>query len=215
MQYTALVLGSTGLVGTSLINHLLQDDRYIRVYAIVRKANCFPVHPKLIEIVADFNSIEIHKNLNINHIYCCIGSTKRKTPNQSAYYQIDHDYPLRIAELFECDTYTYVSSVGANPKSSNFYLKMKGATEMDLQHFPIHSINILRPSLLLGKRKEKRLLEDIAQYVYPIFNKILIGKLKKFKAVAADDVAKAMINCTNQAHRGVRIFESEEIIKLT
>lgn len=215
MQYTALVLGSTGLIGTSVINLLLQDDRYMCVYAIVRKANSFPIHPKLVEIVADYTTIENSKNLIINHIYCCIGSTKSKTPDQSAYYQIDHDYPIRIAEIYPCDTYTYISSIGANPKSSNFYLKMKGITEVDLQLLNIPSLNILRPSLLLGKRNEKRLLEDIAQYIFPIINKLMIGKLKKFKAIAADDVAKAMINCTTQTHSGVRIFESEEIIKLT
>ena len=216
MQYTALVLGSTGLIGTSVINLLLEDDRYKCVYAIVRKSNSFPSHPKLVEVIATLETIHEYNNeLKINHIYCCIGSTKRKTPDLKTYFKIDHDYPINTAKLFPCDTYTYISSVGANHNSSNFYLQMKGQTEIDLKHLSIPSLNILRPSLLLGRRNEKRFLEDIAQYIYPILNKVLIGSLRKYRAIAAVDVAKAMINCTNQVHQGIRIFESEEIIKLT
>ena len=215
MQKTALVLGSTGLIGSTLINLLLQDDRYAVVYAIVRKENSFQPHPKLKEVIADFDSIKkIDNKLKINHIYCCIGSTKRKTPDPVKYYEIDHDYPLRVAQLFTCDAYTYISSMGANAKSSNFYLKLKGETEADLKALGLINLNILRPSLLLGKRKENRLLEDIAQRIYPALDYLLIGNFKKYRAIQAEVVAKAMLNITNKERKGVYVFESEEIKKL-
>jgi len=215
MQKTALVLGSTGLIGSTLINLLLQDDRYAVVYAIVRKENSFQPHPKLKEVIADFNSInKIDNKLKINHIYCCIGSTKNKTPDPIKYYEIDHDYPLRVAQLFTCDAYTYISSMGANAKSSNFYLKLKGETEADLKALGLINLNILRPSLLLGKRKENRLLEDIAQRIYPALDFLLIGNLRKYRAIQAEVVAKAMLNITNKERKGVYVLESEEIKKL-
>lgn len=216
MLYNALVLGSTGLIGSTLIDSLLRDDRYANIYAIVRRGGSIPLHPKLTEIIADFESIEyVGKKLNINHIYCCIGSTKRKTPNLLDYYKVDHDYPLRVAKVFPCDTFTYISSLGADATSNNSYLKLKGQTEQDLQLLNIPQLNILRPSLLLGKRKESRFLEDFAQQLFSWMNVLFVGYLKKFRAVPAVDVARAMITCTFAVHAGVRIIESEEIKKLT
>ena len=215
MQYTALVLGSTGLIGSTLVQLLLQDDNFKQVYVIVRTANSFPAHPKLIEIVADFDSInKNHNNLTINKIYCCIGTTKRKTPDTKKYYEIDHDYPLRVAQLFPCDTFTYISSMGADASSSNFYLQLKGKTEQDLQAIGIPCLHILRPSLLLGKRKENRLIEDIAQRIYPCLDFLMIGKLRKYRAIAAKDVASAMIHISTIDRQGVYILESDEIKKL-
>lgn len=216
-KYTALILGSTGLIGNYLLSYLLQNNKYEKVFAVTR--NALPIQEdKLINIIADFETLEKSiSGIQIDHLYCCIGTTNAKTPDKNAYYKIDHDYPLLAAKITKtnnCSVVSFVSSIGANSNSNTFYLKLKGETENNLKAINIDSTNILRPSLLLGKRKEFRFGERIAQYLSPILNLFLVGKLKNYKGIKASTVAKAMLNITLEAKKGTNIYQSEEIKKL-
>lgn len=215
--YTALVLGSTGLIGSFLVEILLDNTQYSTVYAVSRSPLQLQ-HPGFINIVADADSIAHHlENIAVDHLYCCLGSTKSKTPDLSAYYKIDHDYPLSVTQQLKnkvLSAVCLVSSMGANVLSNNFYLKMKGEVERDIESLSIERTFIFRPSLLLGKRKENRLLEKVSSVVMNIINYFLIGKLKDYKSIKAADVARSMMHVCLSDMTGTHIFKTAKIKEL-
>jgi len=216
-QYSAIILGSTGLIGNQVLSLILANKNYAKVYIIVRKK--IPHNnPKLIQIQADYHSVDpFIENLQVDHIYSCLGSTKKKTPKQVDYYRIDHEYPLKvIARLARngAAAVSLVSAIGANPTATNFYLRMKGELEQDLQGIAIPAIHIFRPALLTGDRKEYRLLEKFSEQIFKLLNNLLIGKLKNYKSIQASTVAQAMVQQTLSQQKGIYIYLTEDIKNL-
>src|SRR5690606_30210387 len=132
IKMEAILLGASGLIGGELLNLLLADSNFSKVKIIVRKELSVK-NDKLLQIIADFSTIEAHKdNLNADVVFSCLGSTKKKTPDVKKYYEVDHDYPVLVAKLAKdqgVESFHIVSSLGASSTSSNFYTKMKGETE--------------------------------------------------------------------------------------
>ena len=214
MSNKAIIAGASGLIGSKLLDLLLQSPDYNEVLALVRKE--LPVkHPKLTQFVVDFDKLDDYSNsINGRAIFCCLGSTKKKTPDLSVYRKIDHDYPVKLAELAKkngVEQYHLVSALGANSKSSNFYTKMKGETEDSVQLVGLKSLHIYQPSLLTGDRKEHRAMEGFFTVLMKIINPILIGGLKKYRSIPAETVAKAMLNQSLKEEGGVFIYPSDKI----
>lgn len=213
----AILLGASGLVGGELLNLLLADSNYSKVKVIVRKE--LPIkNNKLQQIIADFSTIEAHKDkLNAEVVFSCLGSTKKKTPDLKKYYEVDHDYPLLVAKLTKVQgvkSFHIVSSIGADASSSNFYIKMKGETEDDLKKVGFKSLHIYRPSLLTGERNEKRLLENLGEFVMKVINPLLLGSLKKYRSIAGKTVASAMHKQALSNNTGDFIYLSDKIKEL-
>ncbi len=196
MNKTALILGSTGLIGSLLLDKLLKHSDYSKVITIVRKPQQLN-HPKIMEIVTDFNSeINLDDVESIDSIFSCLGTTRKKTPDLHAYRKIEIDIPVQFAQLGNKKGLTkfhYISSVGANATTSNFYLKMKGEAEKALLHENVKQLFLYRPSLLIGNRVEYRLAENISAKILPLFNPFLVGNLSKYKSIAAEKVAQALL----------------------
>ena len=213
----AILLGASGLIGGELLKLLLADPTYSKIKIIVRKKLAV-VNEKLEQIIADFSTIEAHKEkLKADVVFSCLGSTKKKTPDLKKYYQIDHDYPLLVAKLAkdqEVNSFHIVSSLGANSSSSSFYLKMKGEIEDDIAKTGFKSLHIYRPSLLTGDRKEKRVIESISEVIMKILNPLLFGSLKKYRSISAITVASAMHKQSLIDSSGVFVYPSDKIKEL-
>ncbi|OEF97380.1 oxidoreductase [Desulfuribacillus alkaliarsenatis] len=190
----ALILGATGLVGNELLKILLNSSEYGMVIAIVRRPLTIN-HPKLREIVSDFENLEAEKDyFAVDDVFCCLGTTIKKAKTQEKMYKIDVEYPLeiaRLAELCGAKHFLLVSSMNANPNSRIFYSRIKGQLEELLQRIPYERISILRPSLLLGNRKEHRFGEELATKLYKAINIIFRKPMPKL-AIEASVVAEAM-----------------------
>lgn len=216
-KYKALVLGSTGLIGNETLHLLLNNNKYEVLYAISRRELDIE-NEKLVNIIADFDTIDTKlKDVHIDHFYCCIGSTKSKTPIKADYYKIDLEYPEKVATiLFQngCNTICLVSSIGADTASNNFYLRLKGDVENVITNIGFESTHIFRPSLLLGARRDFRLLERIGQVIYPIVDTLFVGKLKDYKGIKASIVASAMINSALKNNKGVHTYQTQQIKEL-
>ena len=165
---TALVFGSSGLIGNELLNIIVQNNNYNHIKLFVRsipKKN----NSKLEIIQTDFINLEKHKDSIVgDDCFFCIGTTRKETPDKNEYRRIEHDIPTnvaRIAKLNSVDSFIYVSSLGANSSSSSFYLKNKGQVEEELNNLNFGKLVVIRPSILLGKRKRYRLGESIGKYV--------------------------------------------------
>ncbi len=204
----ALVIGASGLIGQQLIELLLQDENY-SVIALIRTA--LPIqHQRLLQVPFNFDNPN-NEAIKADEIFCCLGTTIKVAGSQQAFYKVDFEYVLDIAKrayLNGAKKFALVSSLGANKNSTVFYSKTKGAIEEAVTKIGYESLFIFRPSILLGKRTAFRVGERIAQSIFKFFS-ILIPK--KYQAIQARQVAKAMIVCMNAGDKGVHILESHKI----
>ncbi len=214
----ALLFGATGLIGGHLLHELLDSPVYCNVTAVVRRDTGIR-HPKLTQLFSDLQSIkEIEERVSVNDVFCCIGTTRKKTPDLKDYYRIDHDYPVaaaKVAKATGAEAFVLVSAVGANAGSANFYLRIKGETERDAVAEGPARVYIFRPSLLTGDRTEKRWTETVSAGLFKLINPLLIKKLSKYRSIPATSVAKAMRRAAEQgARQGVYVYYWNDIIKL-
>ena len=214
---TALVFGSSGLIGGHLLNQLIKNDNYNKIKLFVRTE---PVinEPKIEIIKTDFNNLESCKdNIKGDDCFFCIGTTKQNSPNKNEYQKVELDLPKEIAKIAKDNlikSFIFISSIYANQNSSGDYVKFKGLVEEELKKLNFSNLGILRPSFLIGDRKEKRVGEKIGILTFSLLSPFLLGPLKKMKPINSEKVAKAMIKIANE-NLGKTIFESDEIVKLT
>ena len=213
---TALILGATGLTGGILLSLLLENDTYAKVKLFSRTSVGF-THPKLDEYIGDLLQLEKYKSDFIaDEVYCCIGTTKKKTSNKEKYRAIDYGIPVTAAKLAKENgiaTIVVISALGANAKSSIFYNRIKGEMEKGVLNFQIKKTHILQPSLIGGVRSEKRFGEQVFKQLMKLMHFVLVGSLEKYKPIAPTTIAKAMIWLANNDYKAVRIA-SDEIKKL-
>jgi uncharacterized protein YbjT (DUF2867 family) len=214
MSNKAVIAGASGLIGSKLLDILLKEDYYDEVLVLVRKE--LPLsHKKLVQLVIDFDRLEQHTTaITGRAIFCCLGSTKKKTPDLVEYRKIDVDYPLKLAQLAKLNgvkQYHLVSSLGANSKSSAFYTKIKGEVEEAIQKVGLKCLHIYEPSILTGDRNESRPMEQFTNILMPFIDLFLIGGLKKYKSIPAETVARAMFNQSLKNEEGIFVHPSDKI----
>lgn len=209
---TALIAGSSGLVGKALLALLLASNVHDKVTVLVRRPLGFK-HPKLDERIIDYTQLPKYEELfAVNEVYCCLGTTIKKARSEKAFKKVDVEYPLQMAELSrmqQVSSFIVISSMGADPASKVFYSRMKGILEMELRTIGLQALHIFRPSLLLGHREEKRIGEKLGTWVSNIIP--FVGPLKKYKPIKAETVAKAMYNAAQSKIEGVNIYQNNEI----
>lgn len=207
----ALVVGGTGLIGQALIELLLTDERYT-VIALIRKPLAI-IHKRLIQVTFNFDSPD-STLVAADEIFCCLGTTIKVAGSKPAFYKVDFEYVLSIAQIGFSNgakKFALVSSMGANQQSGIFYNHTKGAIEEAVSRIGYESIFILRPSILLGQRTTFRLGEMIGKVLMTSFDFLIP---KKYKAIHARQVARAMIATMNSNKTGLHVLESDEIASI-
>ena len=195
MSGASLVIGSTGLIGKKLIFELAKKDT--EVIAITRRSiSKLPENVNLLKLNFD-NFLKNGSLPSCDHIYICLGTTIKKAGSKNEFKKVDFDYSISFAKKAReagATKISLVSSVGANKCAKNFYLKTKGEVEEEIKKIDFQSINIFRPSLLLGNREESRFLEKIGQNLSSYINPFLIGSLRKYRGIQSSNVAYCMAN---------------------
>jgi uncharacterized protein YbjT (DUF2867 family) len=214
----ALVAGSSGMVGGQLLPLLLQAPQYTRVHALSRRPLPFD-HPRMANRVVRFEaSLQAQlKGLQCQDAFCCLGTTIRDAGSQAAFRAVDHDLVLEFSQLAlssGAERLVVVSSVGANPASKNFYLRVKGEMEKALEALRFRALDIMQPSLLLGSRRELRPLELGAQVGMWLLNPLLLGNWARYRAIPAATVAGAMCGAAASGRRGVYRYGYDAIVSL-
>ncbi len=231
----ALIVGASGLVGEQLLTLLLASPRYSKVIALVRQP--LPLkHQKLEQRLIDFenltqqlpclhsvNNTKLNRRLDtsesrnenkltrVDHVYCTLGTTIKKAGSKQAFYQVDHDYPLTIAEYFYqqgASLFAMVSAIGANKNASVFYNQVKGKVEASLTAIGYQHLGIFRPSMLAGNRKEYRLAEHLGTVLMKTFAFLIP---KKYQVIAAIKVANAMMAFADKPTDGTSIIQSDQL----
>jgi uncharacterized protein YbjT (DUF2867 family) len=210
---TAIIIGATGLIGSTLVEQILENPVYSKVVLLLRKPLNIS-HSKLIQEVIDFDKPDASKVVG-DDLFCAMGTTLAKAGSKDAQYKIDCTYPYEIGKIAKANgvkQYLLVSSLGADADSSNFYLRTKGDLEQKIKSLGFTNFVSFRPSFLLGDRHEFRLGEKIAVVFVKLLNPLMIGSLKKYRGIEASRVASSMQKMANQGLSGVRFMESDEIL---
>lgn len=220
---TVMVLGATGFTGGKVLEGLLARDEVVSVVAPVRRATDRQ-HPKLVQREVDFDRLEDHADLfQVDVIVCCLGTTIRKAGSQQAFRKVDYGYPLKAAEIGlsrGVRAFVLMSAIASSSSSTVFYNRVKGELEDSVSGLGYPFLSVYRPSLLLGDRKERRTAEALGMKAMPLINRALFGPLEKYRGIAADTVARAMVNevcvlsLTPDGEDVIRIHEYPDIVAL-
>lgn len=219
-QRTALIAGATGLVGWHLLNLLLSDPYYSKVWVLTRRKLSLD-NPKLEQLVLDnFDALPMLESFpEVQDVYCCLGTTMKKAGSKEAFRKVDYTYPFELAKVAAArgaSQYLLVTAMGANKGSLFFYNRVKGEVEETVSKISQYkSIHVFRPSLLLGHRKEDRLGEGLMQKITRIIRPLMVGPLRKYRPIQGHVVAEGMLAAAKSEERGVTVHASEEIKSLT
>lgn len=214
---SAIILGATGLTGSYVLDKLLANNNYDKITVFSRR-ELEVKHDKLEVVVCDLLNLEEQKDkFKADEVYVCIGTTNMKTPNKKLYRDIDFGIPVTAAQLCRenmIDTIAVMSSLGASASSSVFYPKIKGEMENSVLEMELPNTYLLRPSMIMGPRKERRFGETMGKMLAFIISPILVGPLKKYKGIHAEDIAVGMINLCNGKSDLKGIIESDKIVEI-
>lgn len=209
---TAIIVGATGMVGTYILHHLAFDNLYARI-VILSRGPLNAVHYKIQHEVVNFDRLD-PALVKGHDLYCALGTTRRKAGSKEAQYKMDCTYPYEIAKAAKAngvEKFMLVSSLGADPQSSNFYLRTKGELEEKLKALQFDNLVIARPSILIGKRKEFRLGEKIGIWFSYLIWPFLFGSWRKYRFVHARRVAASLVITASYDLKGMDIIESDRI----
>jgi uncharacterized protein YbjT (DUF2867 family) len=217
LNKVAVVVGSSGLIGSRLLPLILGASDYMRVYALTRRPMTLD-HPRLANRTVNFDSpFETQlQGVQCQDAFCCLGTTMKNAGGQAAFRAVDHDLILRFAAFAlsaGAERLIVVSSVGADADSKNFYLRTKGETERALEQLKFRSLSILQPSMLLGARRELRVLELVAQPVMYLVRPLMFGKWSRYRAIEATQVAAAMLGVARSMRKGLYRYTYDDLRK--
>lgn len=214
---TAVLLGSSGLIGGFCLRTLLSNTRYGSIVLLNRRTMPAAADPRLTQKTIHFDNLNAIDFAGAADVYCALGTTMHKAGSREAFRRVDMDYPLAAAKAAResgAAQFVLVSSVGANARSSSFYLRTKGELDEEVSKLGFETVHIFRPSLLLGNREEFRLGERAMQALAPVLNLAMVGGLRRYRAICAETVGKAMVAAPQQGRNGTFIYEYDEIVRL-
>lgn len=210
---TAIIFGATGLTGSLVLKKLIRDERYEKIRVFTRSEPEIK-SDKMEVIKTDLENLQKYSDkIEGDDVFCCLGTTIKKAGSKENFKKVDLDWPALIAKIAsknKVPNFLMISSIGADPKSANFYLRTKGEAENAVRRNDFHKVVLLRPSMLLGKRSEFRFFEELGKLVMVPLKFLFIGKLRKYRPINSERVASAMIKFANIT-TSKYVFESHEI----
>ena len=212
----AWLAGATGLVGGLVLKQLIASERYARVVVLTRRTVRVE-DPKIEQRVVNFDQLPAMDLPAADDVFCALGTTIKKAGSQEAFRHIDLDFPLALANKAlarNAKQFLLVSSVGANAKSKNFYLRTKGELEDAVFALPFEATHIFRPSILVGPREERRAGERAGIVFMKLVSPMLVGGLRKYRPMEAEDVARSMVSAAAMEGSGKSVYEYREMMAL-
>lgn len=197
MKNTAVIIGATGAVGKEILQEILADDFYNKVYILGRQSiGELADEERLTKIIVDFENLNFDISiLEDADVFASLGTTIKIAGSKENQRKIDVDYTVNFSKLCEgkVRSFNVVSAIGANSKSKNFYNSLKGELEDKLKVMNLGVLRIFQPSLLISKRDDKRFLEQMFMKVAPIFQLVLKGKAKKYSPIEVSVLGREIV----------------------
>ena len=205
MKNTAVIIGATGAVGKEILNEILGNEYYERIYVLGRNSiTTLPDEERLTKIIIDFENINFDTSILENaDVFASLGTTIKTAGSKENQRKIDVDYTVNFSKL--CDgkvrSFNVVSAIGANSQSKNFYNSLKGELEDKLKEMNLGVLRIFQPSLLISKREDGRFLEELFIKISPLFKILLKGRTKKYRPIEVSLLGKEIVRfaCENKS----------------
>jgi uncharacterized protein YbjT (DUF2867 family) len=213
-QNSVALVGASGLIGSALLPLLCQHWQEVRV---VTRRPLQLQQPQVRECVVAFTDVEALQAAlsGCRHVFCAVGTTQKKVQgSKEAYRQVDYDIPVNVAKAAHAagvQGFWLVSSVGANSRAGNFYLRLKGDVEDAIGQIALPQLGFFRPSMLLGQRNESRPAESVAQWLMPLVAPLMPSR---YRPAQAGQVAKAMVAAALQGRPGTQVWQYKELIAI-
>ncbi len=227
MGKTAAIAGYTGLIGSDVFSFARALRVYDRIILLQRRETAaarrgyvavgIADRPEVVTRVVDYERLSAGDLAGAEDVFCALGTTIKKAGSQAGFRKVDFDAIVNLANASVeagAKRFVLVSSVGADPRSKNFYLRVKGETEQAVATLQFEAVHIMRPGLLLGRRNESRPGEAVAQVIMPKLKWVLAGTLRKYRAVPAETVAKAMIGAAQSSAKGMQVYQHDQIVEM-
>ncbi len=212
---TAVIVGSTGAIGRQLVPLVLAEKRFDKVVILHHRPTPYRGAPKVDERIVDFARLpDLQAGEDLEAVFCCVGTTQKKAGSTEAFQAVDRDVPVAVARWaadHNATTFVGISSVDANSEARSVYLRTKGQMEAGVAGSGLRSTYLLRPSVLAGERDEYRLAERIANRALAVVGPLMVGPVRKYRAIHTKTVAAAMLACADRAAPGLHILESDEV----
>lgn len=211
MKNTAVIIGATGAVGREIVNEILSDEYYDRIYILGRSSiSKLPGNSRLAKIIIDFDNIDFDMDILENaDVFASLGTTLKIAGSKENQRKIDVDYTVNFAKLCEgkVRSFNVVSAIGAKSNSKNFYNSLKGELEDKLKEMNLGILRIFQPSLLISKRDDGRFLEELFIKISPLFKFLLKGKMKKYSPIEVSLLGKVMVRfATENKEKGTYTY---------
>ena len=217
---TSLIAGSTGFLGSKILNFLYKEDQ--KIYCLSRRKS--EINSINIEdIIINFDTINNLSLPKIDHIYLCLGYELRAWElismperKKDPFYKVDYEYTLNIAKKAEevgATSISLVSAVGANKNSESFYLKTKGDLEEEIKKLKFETINIFQPGHLAGrinwqkKKSDPRLDVFVFEIGSLFLDPFLVSRLNKFRSINANKLANFIVKSTINENLGINQYQ--------
>jgi uncharacterized protein YbjT (DUF2867 family) len=216
-----IFFGGSGLIGNSVLN--LLDKKESKIYAFSRQ-NLDNKFKNVKDVIFNFDTLEANIELNSwDHIYICLGRRLKvwellyiQKKDRENHFKIEHDYIIKILEKAKklgARDVSIISAIGANSKSSNFYLKTKGLLEESIRLLGYDNVSILRPGHILANNNT--ISKDFLIWIIDIFSKLsnffFIGPMRKYRAIEIDKLSKFMVEKNN---KGLNIYYYDDFITI-
>jgi uncharacterized protein YbjT (DUF2867 family) len=204
----AWVAGASGLTGRMLIEALIEAPEYTRILAVSRRA-IGREHPRLANRIVPFDQLEAQlAGQSCNDAFCCLGTTLASAGSEEAFRAVDCGEVLRFARAARkagAARFVVMSSIGADARSKNFYLRVKGEMETQVAALGFPALDIVQPGLILGgERAETRAGEAVGRALMPLANPLMLGGLKRYRGIEAEVLARAMVGIARSGRRGTQ-----------
>jgi uncharacterized protein YbjT (DUF2867 family) len=215
---TAVIAGATGMIGSELCRQLAREDSgYDRVVALTRRPLDFSFE-KVVEQRAELGGLDQLGDVGLfDAAFCTLGTTIKVAGSREAFRLVDYDYVVafaRFAKRAGAKTFVLLTSVDSNPKSANFYLQVKGEAELAVEGVGFDSLYFIRPSFLMGVRREVRTGERIGIAVAKVVQFGLVGPLRKYRPIQSETVAGGMIGAAFESKPGRTVCHYDDIARL-
>lgn len=215
MEKRAVLVGATGLVGNALLHECIQDSRISEIRIFVRR-EIEGLPKKVIQIITDFSNFgKLKEHVIGDVLYCCVGTTRKKTPDQNDYRNIDYGINIGMAKLAKengISTVHLISAIGASTSARIFYSKLKGEIEVALSALKFTNAYIYQPSILIGSRTESRPMEYLSQKLCPFFDLFMIGKLNDYHSISAKTIAQCIHRNLGNEKEGYHVLRYAQMI---
>jgi len=214
MAKSAVVIGSTGLVGKALVRALLTSDDIKSVNALSRRPLGFE-HAKLNNVIVDFEMLENHRDeFRADYLFCCLGTTKKQVGTLEAQRKVDVDFQYRSAKIAKAEGVQHcllVSSSGANPSSLSPYLKMKGDLERLITTLDFEKLSIVQPSVLHGPRDDSRFGESLAVKLLGAAS--WVPGVSRYRPISGEQVAAKLLAIALEQDHARQVYRLEQLFE--